>query len=79
MVYCEAKSAVAAVRVTSTVPEPVRVPEPEITTAAAGTRLALALTVMLPSALMLVFTDTSALVLESVKLLKAVVELPPMA
>ena len=47
-VYCEAKSAVAAVRVTLTVPEPVRVAEvPVMISAAAGEKLPLTVKLLL--------------------------------
>jgi len=49
MVYCELKSAVAAVRLTFTVPDPVSVPAPFITSAAAGVNVPL--TVCVPAVL----------------------------
>jgi hypothetical protein len=77
IVYWLSKSAVAAVLVTSTVPFPVKVPAPETTTAAAGTRFALAFTVKVPPTLKFVLAETSAEVFEIVRELKAVVDDPP--
>ena|SRR5437660_3826385 len=77
MVYCELKSAVAAVLVTCTVPLPVSVPAPLTMTAAAGEKTALALTVRVPTTLKFVFAETGAPVFVMVKLLNAVSDDPP--
>ena len=55
---------------TLTVPEPVKVPAPEITTAAPGFKIVLAFIVKVPleATLMLVLTAIAALVLETVRL-----------
>lgn len=79
IVYCELKSAVAAVLVTRAVPLPVSVPVPLTIIAAAGDRTAFALMVRVPFAAKFVAAETAAPVFEIVMLLKVVAVEPPMA
>src|ERR1041385_2748296 len=76
IVYCDEKSAVAAVRVTRAVPEPVSVPVPLITVAATGAKIAFApLTLRLPLTAKLLFAASGCVVFESVRL-KIVILVP---
>ena len=79
--YCFEYSAITAVLVTCTVPDPVIVPcgAELITTAAAGTSGALVLTVSVPLTLMFVLTATVVpeFELAMVRLLKVVLAEPP--
>src|ERR1044071_4150813 len=69
MVYCDKKSAVAAVRVTRAVPVPVGVPVPLITAPATGERIAFApLTLRLPLTARLLLSVSGWVVFESVRL-----------
>ena len=71
IVYWLAKSAVALVLVTCTVPDPVRVPEPLMTVAAAGVRIvADPFILKVAPTPMFVLTERAADVFESVRLLK---------
>ena len=56
IVYCEAKSAVAVVRVTWTVPFPVSVPEPLMILEVPGVRMTFEATVTVLEALKFMFT-----------------------
>src|ERR1041385_46510 len=69
MVYCDEKSAVAAMRVTRAVPEPVNVPVPLMTGAATGAKIAFVpLTLRLPLTAKLLLAVSGWVVFESVRL-----------
>ena len=69
IVYCDKKSAVAAIRVTRAVPEPVKVPVPLMTAAATGERIAFApLTLRVPPTAKLLLAVSGFVVFESVRL-----------
>src|SRR5215217_848977 len=71
IVYCDEKSAVAAMRVTRAVPVPVSVPVPLITAAATGDKMAFApLTLRVPLTARLLLSVSGFVTFESVKLKK---------
>ena len=75
IVYCDEKSAVAAMRVTRAVPVPVSVPVPLITVAGTGAKIAFApLTLRLPLTAKLLLAVSGCVTFESVRLKNVMAE-----